>query len=410
MGNSRDSFDLDAYAGKYGHFGAIKRLEFVVWKQPDLASEALKLLIKEVKNGKNTELYQELFKLAEGKLDGEIKFDRAWVTQVDIAAEMKLSKLKCELENHRTKSLKESAYISLTALADFYLERGNTESAMQNYSRSRGYCANPAHYAQMFFNVIRTRIHERNFTDVLLHVISARESTEIQGPELESKLECCAGLAYMCQGSYRFAAQAFVKAKLSIVADLQKDLIDTVAADDIAIYGGICSLATFNRKELKESVIENASFFEFLDLVPEVREMILDFHNSDYKSCLSYFERIRPDLRLDMYLSGCLHQLYESIRAKALVQYCSPFSVVDLNVMAAAFETKVEEFTEEIVQLITDDKIPARIDTVKRTLNRRKDETINATFANAVIQGEAVFAEAEARLLGMQMRVHRMYV
>mmetsp|Transcript_12119 Transcript_12119/g.36945 ORF Transcript_12119/g.36945 Transcript_12119/m.36945 type:complete len:413 (+) Transcript_12119:171-1409(+) len=411
MGDNSDSFDLEAYAGKYGHFGAVKRLKFIASQQPDLKADALKLLVKEAKNGKNTELYCEVLQQAQSLCGEEIEDDPEWVAQVDSAAETKLGKLKSELENHRINPLKESIYISLTALADFYLERGDTKNALQNYSKTKEYCANAAHYTQMFFNVIRVMILEQQFDHVLQQVTSAQQTPEIQSSELECKLECCAGLAYMCQGSYYLAAQAFVKAKLSIASDLQKELMDTISADDIAIYGGICSLATFNRKELKESVIENTDFFEFLDLIPEVREMILDFHNSDYKSCFNYFNKIRPDLQLDLYLSSCLAQLYESIRVKALVQYCSPFSVIDLNEMARAFEiSNIEDFTEEIIQLITDDKIPARIDTVRGTLHRKRSESINATYAGAVMQGESVFTEVEVNLLAMQLRVHRMHI
>ncbi len=40
---------------------------------------------------------------------------------------------------------------------------------------------------------------------------------------------------------------------------------------DIALYGGLCALASFDRAELKSRIISNITFREFLELAPEVR-------------------------------------------------------------------------------------------------------------------------------------------
>lgn len=44
-----------------------------------------------------------------------------------------------------------------------------------------------------------------------------------------------------------------------------------MAPEDIAVYGGLCALATFSREEMKRRVLENTSFKNFLDLVPQVK-------------------------------------------------------------------------------------------------------------------------------------------
>jgi COP9 signalosome complex subunit 1 len=40
---------------------------------------------------------------------------------------------------------------------------------------------------------------------------------------------------------------------------------------DVALYGVLCGLATFERDELKTRVLSNISFKEFMELTPEVR-------------------------------------------------------------------------------------------------------------------------------------------
>lgn len=102
---------------------------------------------------------------------------------------------------------------------------------------------------------------------------------------------------------------------------------------DIGLYGGLCSLATMDRDELKRRVIDNTyslvlltsltrcrSFKHFLELAPEMRELIKDFYNSRYGSCLKHLNQLRNELLLDVYIHAHVKTLYKSIREKALVQ------------------------------------------------------------------------------------------
>jgi hypothetical protein len=59
-------------------------------------------------------------------------------------------------------------------------------------------------------------------------------------------------------------------------------LVQVVSASDIALYGGLTALASFDRSELRSQVINNIAFREFLELYPEVRggsEAYTSLHN-----------------------------------------------------------------------------------------------------------------------------------
>lgn len=45
---------------------------------------------------------------------------------------------------------------------------------------------------------------------------------------------------------------------------------DVVSAQDVAVYGGLCALASFDRQELRTHVINNVSFRDFMEVHPEV--------------------------------------------------------------------------------------------------------------------------------------------
>lgn len=62
------------------------------------------------------------------------------------------------------------------------------------------------------------------------------------------------------------AARKFVE----VAPELGSSFDGVVSPEDIAVYGGLCALATFNREEMKRKVLDNSSFKNFLDLVPQV--------------------------------------------------------------------------------------------------------------------------------------------
>merc|ERR1712137_1438581 len=129
-------------------------------------------------------------------------------------------------------------------------------------------------------------------------------------------------------------------------AELGSGFNEVISAQDIALYGGLCALAAFDRAELRSKLIDNTGFRSYLELFPEVRELVHDFYASRYASCLAYLEKLKPDLMLDIHLHAHVGTLYEDIRSKALIQYFSPFVTVDMSRMAAAFNTEVKDLEQ----------------------------------------------------------------
>ncbi len=173
----------------------------------------------------------------------------------------------------------------------------------------------------------------------------------------------------------------------------------------------------FDRAELRK-VLENAAFKNFLELVPQVRELINDFYGSRYASCLKYLEELRvlyiyiyfyshlskykelalthiytmlhwqPDLELDLHLHDHVESLYQKIRNKAIVQYFSPFVSVDMQTMAQAFNTDVASLEKELSGLIMEGSIQARIDSHNKVLYARTTNQRSVTFERALRVGE----------------------
>jgi len=211
-------------------------------------------------------------------------------------------------------------------------------------------------------------------------------------------LKVCAGLANLENRKYKLAARKFLETTI----ELGNNYSEVIAPQDVAIYGGLCALATFDRPELKKKVIDNGTFRAFLELVPEVRELINDFYASRYASCLKYLDKLKPNVLLDLHLHKHVESLYQKIRNKALVQYFSPFSSIDLKIMADSFNTNVAGLEKELSRLIMENVISARIDSHNKRLYARTTDQRSATFEKTIQMGE----EYQDNMKSMLLRVN----
>jgi COP9 signalosome complex subunit 1 len=50
--------------------------------------------------------------------------------------------------------------------------------------------------------------------------------------------------------------------------------LQVISSADIALYGGLTALASFDRSELRSQIINNIGFREFMELYPEVSQEV----------------------------------------------------------------------------------------------------------------------------------------
>jgi len=332
--------------------------------------------------------------------DGYVPRDLAWAEQVDRKATQRLEKLEADLNLHKTSLVKESIRFGHNELGDFHYERGEYNTALKCYVRTRDYCTTSKHIIAMCVNVIRASIAMGNFTHVANYITKAESTPDAASDAaLCSQLRLAAGLAHLEGKKYKLAARKFLEVSPEHVAAFS----EIASAQDLALYGGLCALASFDRAELRSKLIDNVGFRGFLELFPQVREACHDFFHSKYASCLALLEKLKPDLVLDIHLHDHMQQLYTDVRSKALVQYFSPFVTVDMKLMASAFNVDVDALEKELAKLIMGGQIPARIDSQNKVLHKRATDQRTATFATAIKMGEEYMRDTRALLLRINL-------
>ncbi|KAJ1565529.1 cop9 signalosome complex subunit, partial [Nowakowskiella sp. JEL0078] len=376
------ALDLASFDSKYDGHVKVNKLLFIAEVCPNLQEQALAMAFDEIKaTSLDLKKYSTVFdKLS--TLNPEVRFDSVWLDNTAKSIREKSEKLEQDLKLHRTNTMKENCRITCVELGNHYYECGDLSKSLKYYTQSRDFSSSSKHLVEMCLNVIKVSIELGNFTHAQSFIVKAESITDIPDRAIvQSKLKCALGLVNLVEsGKFARAAKSF----LEISFDIGSSYNDVVSPHDVAIYGGLCALAAFDRQDLKSKVFENSDFKQFLDLEPQIRDLLQNFYNSKYTVCLELLDRMKPDLLLDMYLHTHVEQIYQTIRKKALVQYFSPFKSVDMKKMAAAFNTTVEILEPEVAKLIADRELQARIDSHNKVLQVKQVEQRSKIFKDSL--------------------------
>mmetsp|Transcript_31400 Transcript_31400/g.79014 ORF Transcript_31400/g.79014 Transcript_31400/m.79014 type:complete len:480 (-) Transcript_31400:255-1694(-) len=407
-------FDLESYISNYTGRTRAYRLKHIALWCPTLQEEALRMLLHEVQTGQNVQLYKDALELCRDKLGPPEKLrDQAWIDRVQENNDKTLEKLEVDLCQHKLNSIKEKVRMGHNDLGHHHYNVGSLNEALKCYVRTRDYGTTTKHQTDMCLNIIKVGIEMGNYSHVVNYINKAEQATEQLEGSVVGKLRAASGLAHLDSSKYKQAALKFVSMKFEVTEQQDNNRPVTknihpddlafnqvIAPQDIAIYGGLCALATFDRSELSAKVIDDVAFKQFLELVPDMRELIFDFYGSRYSSCLALMDKIKGDVSLDMYLGKHVETLYDNIRSRALIQYFTPYASVKMPLMAQAFSTTVEDLQKELAQLIMKKEIKARIDSHNKIVFASHADQEAATYSSALQMG----LEYEKRTAALLLR------
>lgn len=88
---------------------------------------------------------------------------------------------------------------------------------------------------------------------------------------------------------YKLASKSF--AELSIT-DPKVKLWDVVSHSDIALYGGLTALISFDRKAIQK-LLFHSQFKQFLELNPDIRELLVAFNEANYAFALELLDKLK---------------------------------------------------------------------------------------------------------------------
>jgi COP9 signalosome complex subunit 1 len=420
-------FDVESYISRYSDHTRQKRLRFIAKKAEELKHErtkleAYKLLLDTLKQGHNTAAYKEACAKVGDKLGPQYAIDMAWITRIDKAAKAQLDRMEQDLQVSKNNSMKDGIRMGYNDIGEFQYDRGELQASLKSFLRNRDYSHQSKYELEFVLNLLRVKINIPHFVQMDTYIskgeknslveLKASDSPEVTSTKLalQARLTVSSGLAHLAARKYGAAAHKFCETPPELQYNahpFSNWTKQVIAPKDVAAYGGLCALAEFDRKQIQLLVIdEGCSFKKFLELYPEVRELVNDFHNSRYTSCLRTLDALKAELCYDVHLHDHLDPLCDKIRSRALVQYFSPYMKLDLQKMAEAFNTDTATIEDEVATLIMSGEISARIDSDKKHLIACQTNQRQATFVDALKTGANYISQSKEVLLRTNLSRH----
>lgn len=291
--------------------------------------------------------------------------------------------------------------MSSREMGDFHFARGDYGAALRAYSRMRDYCSTSAHHMDMNICQARACLQLASFSQLLTHVSRAEQQPDVEmDAGIANQLKVWTAISYLHDRKFKLAARRFIEVK---VDKLPANINQTVTANDIAKYATLLALAEFDRNELNTRVLSNPEFALFLEKEPQMLELAKSFYESQYGTCMAILDQVVPALRLDFRLGDHIETLVRHIRARALTQYFTPFSTIDLNEMARAFNMTVPAIEKELADLIVSGQISARIDSHNKRLYATESDQRATTFDKSYNAADSFRSQSMAMLLRINL-------
>lgn len=326
------------------------------------------------------------------------------ITQAETRANTMIELAQADLKRWQDSGVKESIRNATVNLFDAYFRSGKFSDATKLYAKSiRDFSSSPRAVIPMVLDQIKALMYMKDFSRIEIYLTQAeraigdcqqRESIanmeqsrgatsmhprddKLQKATIQlsqsasAKVAAVHGVIRMLHRQYKPAAEKFVHVDHEIF-----DYPEVLSPLDIAYYGCFCALATFDRQELLDKVLNNGNFRKFMEPEGRLVDLIQAFRNNSFVTVFELLEELRSHLLLNIYAAKHVENICRLIRRRAFVQYTATFGVIDLPTMAKVFRTNTSELIEELVDLIDSDLLNARIDSISLKLYRPLENKI----------------------------------
>lgn len=356
--------DIELYMQNYKGRTRWERLFHIGRSSTRLCVDALKAAVAEAKSGKDIERYTqavEHLRMA-CPTDQDAVLDRDWMERTEQANRAETARLDAELRGYKNNLIKESIRMGHEDIGKHYETIGDLTRAFEAYTHMRPDVSTPRHIVDVGKHLASVSLQRRDWVMVAtnLNKLVGYQNGEAD-KEFQPYQKIGTGIALLGQEKYAEAAQNFLEADATIPSHHYSEL---ASPTDVAAYGSLLALATMDRKDLQEKVLESNNFRSFLQLEPQLRKAVSQFVIGRYSACLAMLEQHKADYLLDIYLQRHVAKIFAAIREKCIVNYMVPFSCVTLDSMNAAFAAPGTSVEPELAAMIRAGKLQARINKI----------------------------------------------
>jgi COP9 signalosome complex subunit 1 len=219
----------------------------------------------------------------------------------------------------------------LLALGKYYSAHGEYSNAIGKFLECKEFILPTSIDEQLdlHLHIINTSIESGTLSHVRNQVQRAKSliDSNVHNSVIESQLNVAQALYWLKSKNYYHAAESF----LAVTSDLASTYANVATCRDIAVYGVLTALASYDRKQLRTQLLNNTEFAKLLDSAPEFRSLLQAFSLNQYNTVFKELESMKPLLQLDMWIGQHMNQLIRQTRDTALLNHVKPYSSVSIQ-------------------------------------------------------------------------------
>jgi len=404
-------FDLKNYIKDYRGNTKIKRLVFIGCRCPEVRLAAFRSAITELKKSRDIELYTETVAQAREylgeKLGEEWGFDKAWVEKKRNEFNAKERGLADKIDTHRRdEDSHEEILAAYKALIAFLQESGHFREALIKIRDSQDFARTPTQKLYTRLAEVENAVQlDLNNSRIMMHVSYPKWTADLTREfgslkSVQAKIHVINGLYSLQRGEFENAAHRF---KL-VSFDLNCPTV--ISKRDVAIYGTLCAMASFQRAQLQINLLKSGEFKKFMSLVPGLIDMVQDFVRCKFRKAFEFLERLKLDIQLDFHMAKHQEKIYEKIHELAVVQYFAPFSHARISRMAEVFGVTQNEMEGTLVTLIGRGAVSARIDNFNKVVIAKHFNARTETYKKSLEAGTSYVRDLKTLLMRMSLHAN----
>jgi uncharacterized membrane protein YgcG len=363
-------------------------------------------------------------------------------------------------QSHLHKEAIRQAYL---ALADHDVKTGSTSQGLGELMRAIDYCTNRQQTCQISLKIIEVAFSMeqyatvREFANKIEHTVGSFSSSSLssssstaasgaaeQMQDIKIKVGIAKGIERMISGDYKSSAQILIPLVLKSGnvtrgsssstdsggtggSNSSGNLLEwpgVTSPKDVAIYASMMALVTQDRAR----ILELAEHPEALELVPAMKELLLQCSRANYVQCMRTFvpspsseadtmqhqqhqhqQELLPfslsPIGTDVYVTPSRwNAISHKIREMCLIQYLKPYQCVKLESMHRLFYpaiATVDDLQDVLVDLMSRELLPPnmRLDTRSNILHQIKPSMKKSTMDKINVMEERVLDDTYAMLI-----------
>ena len=406
--SSAPKFDLESYINDYKGHTRLARLAFIAKQVSDetVSKKSFSLLLRNLKSdGINSAMYEDTVTLAQGKFGADdFSINVEWMASARAQADEMQEKLSGIVESFKLNSVKENSRVALNNLGAFFVKRGNLVQAQRVYVAVQDYCRTQKHNVERLQNLLVCALDLKQWNKASNYALKLQQCVRNGGDQnVSTAVNVAKGLVDLARGNYKSAAGWFLQTNVVLATGLH----EMISSSDVALYGCLCALATYERKDIHKKLVKNSEFFQVgQDSKLGVHKMVTAFYSGEHSAGFSCIRELEFRCRADIYIARHWDKISSLIRCRTICQYFQPYTSVSLALMADALGTPIGKLESECAKLINEGQLKARIDSQNKILRASESDPRVLTFRKVVATGEKFSRSMHSTLLRLSLLQH----